>query len=100
MDRLMSGVGDGCDSCLIPRALWTDDDTIDEGFPKNRTMENMRETWKSLQKREDGTVVKATGDYETRLGLCREPVSLRDTLSFTITHKVSSGSVKVGFRFS
>ena len=79
-----------CHKCPILRALWTVDDTINEGFPKNRTMENMRETWKSLQKREDGSVVKSTGDYETRLGLCREPVSLRDTLSFTITHKVDT----------
>ena len=84
----MSGVGDGCDSCLVPRALWTDEETIDEGFPKNRTLENMRETWQALRKRRDGEVFKETGDYKTRFGLCREPVSLRDTLSFTITHKV------------
>ena len=88
MDRLMTGVGDGCDSCLIPRNMWTDEDQIDEGFPKNRTLENIRETWASLRKKEGGEVFKATGDYETRQGLCREPVTLRDTLSFTITHKV------------
>ena len=88
MDRLMSGVGDGCDSCLTPRHLWTDEEMIEEGFPKNRTLENIRETWASLRKRKDGEVFKTTGDYETRQGLCREPVTLRDTLSFTVTHKV------------
>ena len=88
MDRLMSGVGDGCDSCLTPRHLWTDEEMIEEGFPKNRTLENIRETWASLRKRKDGEVFKTTGDYGTRQGLCREPVTLRDTLSFTVTHKV------------
>ena len=88
MDRLMSGVGDGCDSCLTPRHLWTDEEMIEEGFPKNRTLENLRETWASLRKRKDGEVFKSTGDYGTRQGLCREPVTLRDTLSFTVTHKV------------
>ena len=87
MDRLLTGVGDGCDSCLVPRAMWTDEMTIAEGFPKNRTLENMRETWEALRKNKDGTVFKQTGDYATRLGLCREPVTLRDTLTFTITHK-------------
>ena len=89
MDRLLTGVGDGCDSCLTPRHLWTDEDTIEKGFPRNRTFENIKETWASLTKRKDGEVFKSTGDYETRQGLCREPVTLRETFSFTITHKVS-----------
>ena len=88
MDRLMSGVGDGCDNCLTPRNLWTDIDTINEGFPKNRTFENIKETWAALAKDKNGDVVKRTGDYETRQGLCHEAVSLRETWSFTETHKV------------
>ena len=89
----MTGVKDGCDSCLFPRQTWTLEQQIDDGFPKNRTLENIRETWASLRKRKDGTVFKETGDYETRFGLCKEPVTLRDTLSFTITHKVSEFSL-------
>ena len=89
MDRLLSGIGDGCDSCLTPRRLWTDIETIEEGFPKNRTFENIRETWDSLAKDKDGEVVKRTGDYETRKGQCHEPLTLRETLSFSMTHKVS-----------
>ena len=93
MDRLMSGVGDGCDSCLIPRSLWTDQDTIEEGFPRDRTLESNRATWSSLRKRRDGEVFKVTGDYETRQGLCHEPKALRDQTSFTVTHKVSSDNM-------
>ena len=58
MDRLLSGVGDGCDSCLAPRSMWTDEETIDQGFPKNRTIENIRETWENLVRDKSGDIVK------------------------------------------
>ena len=89
MDRLLTGISDGCDNCLTPRKFWTDIDSIEEGFPKNRTFENVHETWKSLAKDKNGQVIKRTGDYEVRQGLCHEPVTLRETWSFTMTHKVS-----------
>ena len=88
MDRLLTGVGDGCDSCLIPRKLWTDMDTIEDGFPMSRTIENIRETWAVLEKDKDGEVIKRRDDYLTRQGLCHPPVTLRETWSFTLTHKV------------
>ena len=34
---VIKGVGDGCDSCLYPRDLWTNPDIIEEGFEMNRT---------------------------------------------------------------
>ena len=68
MDRLLTGISDGCDNCLMPRYLWTDIDTINEGFPKDRTYENIRETWDALPKNKDGEVIKRPGDYETRRG--------------------------------
>ena len=89
MDRMLTGIGDGCDSCLTPRNLWTDLDTIENGFPKNRTFGNLRDTWDSLAKDQTGEVIKRTGDYETRQGMCHEPATLRETFSFTETHKVS-----------
>ena len=63
-------------------------DTIEEGFPCNRTLQTNKATWASLRKRRDGEVFKVTGDYETRQGLCHEPKSLRESCSFTVTHKV------------
>ena len=92
MDRLLTGVGDGCDSCLTPRYLWTDLDTIETGFPKNRTFENLRETWDGLAKDKTGAVIKKTGDYENRQGLCHPPATLRETFSFTETHKVENST--------
>ena len=90
MDRILTGVSDGCDNCLTPRALWTDIDTIEEGFPKNRTFKNIYDTWRSLAKDKNGQVIKKVGGYDTRQGLCHEPVTLRETFSFTETHKVSA----------
>ena len=90
MDRLLSGVGDGCDSCLTPRNMWTDEDQIEEGFPKNRTLENVRETWESLSRTKSGEIFRRTGDYEARQGICREPATLRELYSFTLTHKVKN----------
>ena len=89
MDRHLTGIGDGCDSCLTPRKLWTDLDTIETGFAKNRTLEDSKNTWLSLDKDKTGCVIKRRDDYETRQGLCHEPVTLRETFSFTLTHKVS-----------
>jgi hypothetical protein len=31
-------VGDGCDSCLVPRNLWTNKEKIKEGFVMDRTL--------------------------------------------------------------
>ena len=87
MDRLLSGVGDGCDSCLAHRSLWTDLDSIEQGFECDRTLAGSKETWASLRKKPDGEVMKVTGDFETRQGLCHQPKALRDSLSFTVTHK-------------
>ena len=89
MDRHLTGIGDGCDSCLTPRKLWTDLDTIETGFAKNRNLQDSKDTWLSLDKDKTGCVIKRRDDYETRQGLCHEPVTLRETFSFTLTHKVS-----------
>jgi hypothetical protein len=58
------------------------------GFPKNRTFEGTRETYDSLAKDKDGAIKKKHEDYESRQGICREPLTLRPTLSFALTHKV------------
>ena len=88
MDRLMSGVGDGCDSCLAPRSKWTDEDAINDGFPMDRNFEKTRETWANLPRNAKGDIVKRTGDFDSRQGLCHKPKYLREPLSFAITHKV------------
>ena len=88
MARILSGVGDGCDSCLAPRSMWTDEEAIQDGFSMNRTYENTQKTWANLPRNSKGELIKKTGDFEARQGLCNPPISLREPTSFSITHKV------------
>ena len=88
MDRILTGVGDGCDNCLVHKNLWTDIEQIEAGFPKNRNLENLRETYKGLRKNEKGEIIREKGDYDSRQGITHPVRSLRETTSFTVTHKV------------
>ena len=88
MDRILTGLGDGCDNCLVQKELWTDLEKIDSGFPNDRTLESLKETYEGLRKNKRGEIVKETGDYEVRQGICGEVLTLRPTTSFTVTHKV------------
>ena len=102
MARILTGIGYGCDSCLAPKSSWTDVDSIEDGFEMNRNYEETKETWRNLPRNSKGELVKSTGDYETRQGLCHPPVSLREPTSFSVTHKVllpslASTSAKAGF---
>ena len=90
MDRILSGIGHGCDNCLAAPNLWADLSAIDDGFPKNRTLESLRETFEDLRKNGRGEIITQTGDFDVRQGICGEPVTLRETFSFTLTHKVRS----------
>ena len=84
----LSGVGDGCDNCLAAPKLWADLEAIEAGFPHDRTLETIRDTYENLKKNGRGEIMKVTGDYDVRQGVCGEPVTLRETFSFTLTHKV------------
>ena len=88
MDRILTGLGDGCDNCLVQKELWTDLEKIDSGFPNDRTLESLKETYEGLRKNKRGEIVKETADYEVRQGICGEVLTLRPTTSFTVTHKV------------
>ena len=88
MDRILSGVGDGCDSCLASRLDWHNLESIEAGFPMDRSFQSVQAIWDHSDKNKHGELMKRRGDYEQRQGVCREPLSVRDTLSFSITHKV------------
>ena len=88
MARILTGLGDGCDSCLAPRSAWNDVEAIEGGFAIDRNYNQIRETWASLPRDSMGELVKKKGDYATRQGLCHPPISLREPTSFSITHKV------------
>merc|ERR1712013_504032 len=70
MARILTGLGDGCDSCLAPRSTWSDVEAIEDGFVMDRSYQQIQETWKNLPRDSNGELIKATGDYATRQGLC------------------------------
>ena len=80
MDRLLTGVGDGCDSCTAPRSLWSNPAAIDAGFSMDRSFVNVQEIWDSLDKNKDGEVIKRKADYEKRQGMCHRPKNVRPQL--------------------
>ena len=84
MDRILTGVGDGCDSCITPRNLWHDLDSINAGFPMNRSFESVQEAWDNLDRNKMGDIIKRTADFEQRQGVCHQPKTARPTNSFTI----------------
>ena len=88
MDRLLTQIVDGCDNCDAVPDSWNKVEVIEAGFPNNRTLESIRKTYAELRKNAKGEVMKVTGDYETRQGIGGEPLTLRETFSFTVTHKV------------
>ena len=72
----------------MKKELWTDIPTIESGFSCDRTLESVKQTYEELRKDARGEIVKSVGDYDVRQGICGKPISLRETFSFTITHKV------------
>ena len=58
----------------------------------SRNMSRLREQWAALPKNPDGSVERNEHDYQTRVGICSEPVSLRELNVFTVTHKVTFNS--------
>ena len=84
----LTGVMDGCAWCEVHKDRWADPAAIREGFMLTRTMEGMQELWKCLPRDKKGEVVRETGDWDTRRGLCHAPVTLRPLYHFTVCHKV------------
>ena len=87
----LTGVMDGCAWCEVHKDRWADPEAIKEGFKLTRTMEGMQELWTSLPRDKHGEVVRATGDWNTRKGLCHAPVTIRPLFHFTVCHKVRRG---------
>ena len=68
---------DGCAYCEEPKDTWSVIDTISNGFKRTRTLAGLEDLWESLDKNKDGELIRRTGDYEVRKGLCHKPVTIR-----------------------
>ena len=84
----LTGVMDGCAWCEEHKQTWSDPDAIQKGFKLSRSLAGLQELWKTLDKNRHGELIRRTGDYSVRKGLCHEPVTTRELFHFTICHKV------------
>ena len=93
----LTGVKDGCAYCEEPKDTWSAIDTISNGFKLTRTLAGLEDLWESLDKNKDGELIRRTGDYEVRKGLCHKPVTIRPLWHFTVCHKVQNICCSLNF---
>ena len=86
----LTGVMDGCAWCEQPKDTWSEPAAIQEGFKITRSLKRLQRLWERLDKnKKKGTLIRRTGDYKVRKGLCHKPVTTRELCHFTVCHKVS-----------
>ena len=87
-DMALTGVMDGCAWCEAPKDEWSDIESIKAGFELTRTLPGLQALWEDLDKNRQGELIRRTGDYRVRKGLCHKPVTTRPLWHFTVCHKV------------
>ena len=84
--KTISGLGGAdCILCKTKQADWTTTSKVKEGFPINRSASETLSLYNQLIS-ETGKVVTHSGDFETRLGVTRQPITSSDQASITVTH--------------
>ena len=95
----LTGVMDGCAWCEAPKDKWSDIESIKAGFELTRTLPGLQDLWEDLNKNRQGELIRRTGDYRVRKGLCHKPVTTRPLWHFTVCHKVDNFMFVYGFDF-
>ena len=84
--RSISSLGGAdCILCISKQSDWTDREKVAKGFPIERTAEDTMQLYHDLVNG-DGEVPREAGDFETRKGLTKKPLTTSDQTSITITH--------------
>ena len=97
----ISGLGGAdCILCVSQQKDWTDKERVQEGFPINRSAEDTLRLFEELVDK-DGNVPCKGGDFDTRQGVTKKPISTSDQMNITITHSyinVTTWFLKVLYR--
>ena len=73
--RSISGLGGAdCILCFSKQSDWTDREKVSKGFPIERTAEDTMQLYHDLVNG-DGEVPREAGDFETRKGLTKMPLT-------------------------
>ena len=90
--RYISGLGGAdCILCTTKQADWTDRTKVADGFPINRSAKNSLELYNELVD-ENGDIKAKQGDFETRKGLTKKPLTTSDQSNITVTHSYINGT--------
>ena len=91
LKKKLSGLGGAdCILCKTKQADWTTTSKVQEGFYINRSATDNLALYNKLVG-ENGKIVTASGDFDTRQGLTQKPLTSSDQTSITVTHSYING---------
>lgn len=89
--HLFLGLGGAyCDLCSYSRDACHSLDIIQNGFQIDRDVKTLHSIFQDLVQ-DDGSILKATGDYTTRAGLTTKPIPTDDCMSVQVLHALLRG---------
>ena len=89
--HLFLGLGGAyCDLCSYSRDACHSLDIIQNGFQIDRDVETLHSIFQDLVQN-DGSILKASGDYSTRAGLTTKPIPTDDCMSVQVLHALLRG---------
>jgi hypothetical protein len=87
ISTLLNCGGAYCTMCIKSQAECHDPETIQEGFVIDRDVEGMRDIALSLTVPDTGVMVRKSGDYSSRQGVCGAPLTESDlTKNIPVCH--------------
>lgn len=90
--KLISGLGGAdCILCKSKAKDWTDRIKLQDGFKINRDAADTQKIFSEVLD-ENGNIRIEPGDFETRAGVTKEPISDSDQHCITITHSYINGT--------
>ena len=84
--KKLSGLGGAdCILCISKQADWSNREKVARGFQIERSAESTLISYTKLVG-DDGEIKSKSGDFETRQGLTKKPITSSDQMNITITH--------------
>ena len=91
--KSISGLGGAdCILCYTKRGDWTNRDKILQGFPIQRNSTDTFDLYQELTEEESHELERKSGDFDTRKGLTKKPLTTSSQMSITITHSYINGT--------
>ena len=91
--KMIIGLGGAdCILCYNKRGEWTDKDQITKGFPIQRNSKDTFELYQELTSGESLELERKSGDFDTRKGLTKKPLTTSSQMSITVTHSYINGT--------